>query len=167
LRALGAFLGAIAISWCAVVQAAEPLRAPKGPVLLTVSGSIAHTNAPGEARFDREMLDALGNATIRTKTPWTEGVQTFAGVPLRVLLDRVGARGTKLDAFALDDYKVFIPLEDLKYDLLLAMHLNGQVMTTRDKGPLWIVYPRDDHQELMDSRYQHRWVWQLKRLHVE
>jgi hypothetical protein len=41
------------------------------------------------------------------------------------------------------------------------------VMTMRDKGPLWIVYPRDDYSVLHDARYDSRWVWQLNKLHIE
>jgi hypothetical protein len=37
----------------------------------------------------------------------------------------------------------------------------------RDKGPLWIAYPRDFNKVLQDSRYDARWVWQLNKLHVE
>ena len=36
-----------------------------------------------------------------------------------------------------------------------------------DKGPFWIVYPRDQHEVLQDIRYDYRWVWQLDSLQVK
>jgi Uncharacterized protein conserved in bacteria len=147
--------------------AAEPLPMPKGRVILTITGAIAQMNAPGEARFDREMIEALGAASITTSSAWTDGVQLFEGVPLKAVLDRVGAAGTSMTASALNEYEIVIPFEDLKFSPLLAMKADGRVLTIRDKGPLWIVYPRDDYEELRDNRYESRWVWQLNRLHVE
>jgi hypothetical protein len=42
--------------------------------------------------------------------------------------------------------------------------MNGQMLTRRDKGPLWIIYPRDAVPMLREERFEHRWVWQLYRL---
>lgn len=88
-------------------------------------------------------------------------------MPLRAVLERAGARGKVMTASALNDYEISIPFEDLQFEPLLAMKVDGQVLTVRDKGPLWIVYPRDAHEVLDDVKYYSRWVWQLNRLHVE
>jgi hypothetical protein len=45
--------------------------------------------------------------------------------------------------------------------------MNGKQMEVSDKGPIWIVYPRKDHPELQDSKFNDRWVWQLKEMRVE
>ena len=58
-------------------------------------------------------------------------------------------------------------MSDLEYGVLLAMRMDGQPLTLRTKGPLWIVYPRDTYAALNDVRYDSRWVWQLKSLRVE
>jgi len=39
---------------------AADLPRPAGPVILTVTGAISITNAPGKAEFDQAMLEALG-----------------------------------------------------------------------------------------------------------
>lgn len=52
-------------------------------------------------------------------------------------------------------------------DVLLAQKINGKALTRCDKGPFWIVYPPDQHSELNDSRYDHRWAWQLKQLQIK
>ena len=68
-------------------------------------------------------------------------------------------------AQALNDYQADIPLSDFAdYDVIFAWSMDGQMLSRRDKGPLWIVYPRDSQAHLGEERYEHRWVWQLYRL---
>ncbi len=148
--------------------AAEPLPAPEGPVILLVSGNIAVINTDEGAAFDREMLQALGLTEIETSTPWTDGVPAFSGVLARTVLERVGAEGSTVMASALNDYTVEVPMEDFQnFDVLLATTMDGEEMKVSDKGPIWIVYPRDQHPELQDRRLHDRWVWQLKALRVQ
>ena len=140
---------------------------PKGPVVLTVSGKIERTNSNGTALFDMEMLEALGRASFATRSEVSEVPQLFEGVPLRALLDRIGVQGNSLRASALNDYAAVIPLGDLRFEPILATKVDGRVLTIRDKGPLWIAYPRDSYKVLQDAKYDYRWVWQLNKLHVE
>ncbi|NAW13315.1 hypothetical protein E0702_11375 [Halomonas marinisediminis] len=114
------------------------------------------------------MLNALPRERLTTHTSVTDGRQTFEGFLVRDLLDALAADGETVTALALNDYRVEIPIEDFRrYDVLLADTMNEQRLTRRDKGPLWIVYPRDDHLELQDIRYDYRWVWQLHRLEID
>lgn len=147
---------------------ADSLPRPEGRVILTIAGNIAITNAEGEAQFDFGMLKSLGEQTLRTTTPWTDGRQSFTGVLMQDLLARVGAFGTRVRAVALNDYSYVIALSDFdKYPVLLAYTQNGERLRIRDKGPLWIVYPRDEFAELADKPVEPRMVWQLQRLVVE
>jgi hypothetical protein len=150
-----------------IAHAAEPLPQPRGPVLLTVSGKIEQANVKGEARFDREMLEALGKTSFTTGSALSDRKQVFEGVPLQSVLERVGASGETMLASALNNYKISIPWDDLKYNPIIAMAVDGQVLQLRDKGPLWIVYPRDAHAVLQAQIYDSRWIWQLNKLHVE
>ncbi len=151
----------------AVPAGAEDFPPPAGSVLLRVTGDIAHTNAGERAEFDRQALAALGLHKIRTTTAWTDGVVEFEGPLLCDLLDLVGARGTTLFASALNDYTVQIPVADCRrYPVLLALRWNGRELRVRDKGPIWIVYPRDDYPELRSEVVNSRWIWQLVRLDV-
>ncbi|WP_377046978.1 molybdopterin-dependent oxidoreductase [Roseibium salinum] len=98
----------------------------------------------------------------------TDGPQHFEGFLMRDLLELVGAKGEIATAHALNDYVIDIPMSDFeRFDVLVAMKMNGRRLTARDKGPLWIVYPRDDVGELQDIRYDYRWVWQLDSLTVQ
>lgn len=152
--------------WAGTSAAAE-LAVPQGPVILTVAGSIERTNADGEARFDRAMLVGLEWIEVETHTPWTEGPQRFAGVPLRRLLAAVGARGEVVTAVALNDYSATIPIDDAsRFGALLALDQNGEAMTVRNKGPIWIVYPQSGPDGPTTERHNEKMVWQLRRLEV-
>lgn len=155
------FLGAMP------ADAAEPLPAPAGQVILTVSGAIAARNVGETAQFDREMLMQLASETYATNTTWTEGKQEFVGVPLHVLLDRIGATGTTVEAMAINDYAVEIPMSDAAPGRALVAYLrNGAEMSIRDKGPLWVVYPFDSSSEFRTEVIYGRSIWQLDRITV-
>ena len=96
-----AVTGSIALCWLVALTMAHnagafaaPLAKPTGAVVLTVTGAISETNAPGKAEFDQAMLDALGAEELTTSTEWTEGTPTFEGVRFSKVLDAVGASGT-------------------------------------------------------------------------
>jgi hypothetical protein len=147
---------------------ADALGPAHGEVILTVTGEIAATNAGAAAEFDRAMLEDLGAAVVETRTIWTEGVQTFVGVPLDSLLAAVGATGATLRASAINDYAVEIPASDAVEDGPIVAYLrNGAPMSVRDKGPLWIVYPFDSAPEYQSELIYSRSIWQLDRIEVQ
>lgn len=132
-------------------------------IILDVTGQIEE----GPAALNREALQSLPSVTIETTTVVTDNVHSFTGFLMRDLLEDLDAQGTHVVATALNDYVVDIPMSDFyDYGVIVAYEMNGVALTRDDKGPLWIVYPRDDHEELQDIRYDYRWVWQLDRLDV-
>ena len=151
-----------------LAASAQSLGTPQGPVILTVSGAIAHTNVDGAARFDHAMLARIGTTTLKTTTPWTEGVITFEGVLARDLMAAVGAAGESVLAVALNDYEKEIPASDFENrDVLVAWNLDGRRMRVRDKGPLWIIYPKKRDAEPHSLETRSRMVWQLHELRVK
>lgn len=149
------------------VSAGE-LAVPEGPVILTVEGAIEHTNGGGGARFDRTMLEDLQQQLVRTRTPWTDGVNDFEGPLGRALLEAVGARGDTLLITALNDYRATVPVADLwAHDVILALKMNTEYMRIRDKGPLFLVYPFDSDPALRTEVIQNRSVWQIKHILVK
>ena len=121
--------------------------------------------------IQREDLTTLDTVTIATGTDWTDGVNTFKGPLIRDVLEFAGVRNYSsemVSAKAANDYSVEIPAGDFtKYDVILATEMDGEQLTLRDKGPLWIVYPRDEHAELNDPVINSRWIWQLVELSVQ
>lgn len=151
----------------ATLAAAGPLPRPTGPVILTVSGDIANTNAKGKAEFDRAMLEALGVSRLQTMTRWTQGEVVFEGVTAHKLIEAVQATGAIAHARAINDYRVDIPLSDFEdYPVLLALRKDGEDMRIRDKGPIWIVYPWDTYPELDTQEIKRRSVWQLSEIEI-
>ncbi len=149
---------------CGLMLAGFTTSADQPALSLHVTGQFA--NAP--VTLDRAALDALSVATIKTSTVVTDGTHSFTGFLMRELLDHLGATGTSVTAVALNDYAVEIPMIDFyDYDVIVATHMDGKPLSRADKGPLWIVYPRDDHRALQDIRYDYRWVWQLYQLDVQ
>jgi hypothetical protein len=149
----------------AVLFAAGPATAAEdSETLLEVTGHIA---GDGSARFDRPALEAMPQHRITTSTPWTDGLSVFEGPLLCDLLERVGAEGTVLRARALNDYVAEIPISDCeRYPVILALTRDGERLSRRDMGPIWIVYPRDDFPELQIETVNARWVWQLTEIEV-
>jgi hypothetical protein len=149
-------------------MANEALAPPEGEVVLSVTGAIENTNAPGRADFDMANLERLGLSKLTTWTPWTKGEIEFEGVLARRLMEAVGATGTEVSAMALNEYQQTIPIADFQsYDVLLAVRMNGRPMRLRDKGPIWIVYPWSDHLELDDFLTRAKSIWQLNALQVQ
>jgi hypothetical protein len=159
-------LGAILLGMPAARTAS--LGMPVEKPILVVSGNIAVTNKDGTAQFDRSMLESLGTVTFETQTPWYKGRVKFEGVPLAKLLGQLGAKGDRLVVVALNDYSAEIPVEDFaKYGVILAMKRDGEYLTVRDKGPLFIVYPFDSDPDLKNQKFYSRSVWQVARLEVK
>lgn len=141
----------------------DTLEMPNGPVILVVSGAIANSNVNGEAHFDYEMLENLGLVKLVTWTPWTEGMPEFEGVRAGDLMAAVGARGKHLQARALNDYKVEIPISDFeRFEVIFALKQDGRRMRVRDKGPIWVIYRNPSSMDVRDKM-----IWQLNELRVE
>lgn len=141
--------------------------APRGRVILTVTSAAGETGRGGPAEFTLDELEGLGTAELATETPFTSGLVRFTGVPLRRLLEAVGARGETIRATALNDYAVDIPREDAtRYDVLLATRIDGKPIAVRDKGPVWVIYPWTGNPELTNPLYVARSIWQLRSIEI-
>ena len=148
---------------------AAALDAPSGRPVLTVAGKVTQTNRNGQAVFDAALLDRLPVHQITTQTPWYDEAKTFEGPLLRDVLAAAGADGAiTLVVKALNDYSAQVPVEDAQYyDVILARKLDGRPMAVRDKGPLFLIYPFDQHPELKSDKFYHRSVWQIHRIDAE
>lgn len=148
--------------------AAQSLSKPANKPILVISGSIQNKNKEKTAEFDREMLMALGLQVVETTSPWYDGKTRFEGVHLDQLMKLVGAKGTVLKVVALNDYVTTIPLDDFKkFNVILAMKRDGNFITVRDKGPLFVIYPYDSDPQLQSQTYYTRSAWQVSEIIVE
>ena len=120
-------------------------------------------HAGNEVTFTDEQLRALPQVTVRTKTEFTDGVVEFVGPLARDVLAAANiGEATIAHLVAANDYALDVPLRDFQaYNVILAMEANGEKLSRRDKGPIWLMYPLDDHAELQDPAYTIRLIWQL------
>jgi hypothetical protein len=140
---------------------------PAGKIVLSVTGNVSRPNVGARADFDMVMLEKLPQQTFTTNTPWYPEPRTFTGPLLRDVLAAAGAKGLLLRAGALNDYKTDIPAGDAeRYDMIVARLLDGKPMLTREKGPLFIIYPFDTSADLRSAQYFARSAWQLRTLDV-
>ncbi len=150
-----------------VAAIAGELPMPTEPVILVVAGDIENSNVDGEAHFDLPMLDALAARETVIETPWYEGVKNFEGPLISALMDAVGARGDTLRVAALNDYSAEIPRGDIEdYPVILATRIDGKIISVRDKGPAFVIYPFDDFPSLYNEMIFGRSVWQVSSIDV-
>ena len=150
------------------VAFAGPLGAPTSKVVLTISGKIGERNSPQGVQLDMAMIEKLPQHSFTTLTPWEKQPIQFTGPLLRDVLAAVKAQGTVIKAMALNDYQSSIPVEDaMKFDMVMAYKMNGQPISVKTKGPLFIVYPYDAKPELRSAVYYERSPWQVKSLTLE
>ncbi|HTI01562.1 MAG TPA: molybdopterin-dependent oxidoreductase [Acidisoma sp.] len=161
---LAATAGITSLGWRNPLLAAAPLPAPTGDPVFTVGGKIKVHNAGDLAAFDMKGLDSLPQTGFTTKTPWTPEAK-FDGVLLSTLLDRLGASGKIAVSYALNDYVIEIPLENLTDDgPLLATRMNGATMPVQKFGPIFVVYRFDTHPEWRNNAIYARCIWQLQKM---
>lgn len=156
---------ALAVALVAGLQAfAQPVLAE---TLLTISGGPDAAGNPIDMAFDLAALQAMPKSSFTTATMWTEGEQSFEGVSLHSLLDMLDVTWGKVIAAAINDYRIEIPLAEITPDApIIAYMRNGEEMTVRDKGPLWIVYPYDSDPQYQSEVVFSRSIWQLNRIEI-
>lgn len=161
-----ALIGAACLALASHLAAAEDFAAPTGEVLLTVSGNIAKSNASdGTLMLDQTMLEALPQNSFSTSTTWTEGVSKFQGVLIKDLIEAVGATGKTITLTAANDYQITMPMSEVQEDApLLSFLMNDKVMSLRDKGPVWMVYPYDADPKYRTEETYARSIWQLTQI---
>lgn len=125
------------------------------------------TGPDGEFSFSQEDILALSDQDVVTETPWTDGSLTFRGAPLAAVLAEAGIEQGWVNARGLNNYSINLPVNQvLAAHAFLAVHMNGELMRIKDKGPFWIVFPWSEHPDLLTRDVRAWSVWQLQALSV-
>lgn len=137
------------------------------PVLLTLEVSDGSGDTPAVFELRLRDLEAYPPVEFETNTIWTSGLQKFKGVRLHILLQDFGANSGTLMLQAINDYQIFIPVEEITPDgAIIAYALNDRPMSRRGKGPLWLVYDYDASAEFRTETVYSYSIWQLDRIAV-
>jgi hypothetical protein len=138
------------------------------PVFAADVPAVTISSAAGSVTIDRNELEAMGLVSIKTTTPWNEGVVDFEGVPIKALLEKANAVGATATVIALNDYSVDVPTSDFdEFGVILAVKRNGEYMPVDDQGPFFVIYPFDSNPTLQAQPYYGRAVWQVKEITVQ
>ncbi len=116
-----------------------------------------------------EELRALPQVTVNTENEFEDGMNAYTGPLARDVIQIIGQGiGTSVKLIAANDYAVDVDIQEfVDYDVIFAMDMNGQDFSPRDRGPIWLIYPASDHEELKDQFYNNHSIWQLVRLEVQ
>jgi hypothetical protein len=185
IRIVRCLLIAAALVVSTVSAHAQSLKAPTGPVILTVTGKIAQTNRgpfnpdndllfknthvtfERAASFDLAMIEGLGLRSIQADYPQGGPLHTFEGPLLRDVLKAAGANGSLVKVSALDGYTQEIPMSELEqWPIVLAVKRDGAYLALGGFGPSWVAFPRRDIPALAD-RNDDKWVWGIVHIAVE
>ncbi len=154
LRLFGAGAAAMLLSF--------PVWAQSNETLLTVA-----LDKGAVETLDLDALRAMPQNGFTTTTIWTDGPQEFTGVRLADLLVTLAADGARITLIAANGYRVDRPVADLRpEDALIAYFRNGEAMSLRDKGPLWLVYAYDSDPSLRTEAIYANSIWQLDRIEI-
>jgi len=147
------------------LAAGARVSAPKGEVVLTMSGEIGTHNKGKKLALDIASLERMRMVRMETNEPYLKRRVTFEGVLLSDLLAVAGVKesASKVYMTALDDYKVDFTVADVRSSqMLVATKADGKRMPIDRAGPIRIVFP--DTSTL--GRNPDLWIWSLSTIRV-
>ncbi|WP_051242311.1 molybdopterin-dependent oxidoreductase [Stappia stellulata] len=160
LRALA--LGAVVALFGAVAGMAG--AAAETSAVFRIDGNI---DSAVPLQLTRADLEAIGMHDVVTVTPWNDELTTYTGPLIRDVLAHVGAKGDSIVAVALNNYRVVFPVSDTRdYDVILAVRVNGEPIGLRQRGPVRVIYPWSEREELRSEVYYSRAIWQMNGMTV-
>lgn len=124
------------------------------------------SNGSQELELSLDDLETMPQKTVRTTNDFVDGPVSYRGPLVRDVLARVGLdKADSVRLMAANDYYVDIPTQDFRdYDAILALEADGERLSPRDKGPIWLMYPISDYPALRDPIYTRRLIWQVVRI---
>lgn len=152
----------------ATLQPGAPVPAPQEAVVLSLTGQITNTNVADGLDFDMATLEQLRLVEYVVDDPHTNRTATYQGVLLEDVLAVAGLSGeaSELNAIALNDYRIAIPLDVTRWPVMIATREDGERMPVVNKGPIKVVFPANDF-SIPAEPYNSMWVWQLRTIEVQ
>jgi len=130
-----------------------------------------HGNIEGQKNdvieLDLASLTKLKPTLFTTDQPWTNEPKEYTGVRINTLLKHIGASSSEFIAIASNEYQFTLSNIDFeKYPIIVAYKIDDEYLDARQLGPLLIVFPFNDHPELLTERNKAASVWQLTEIRV-
>jgi hypothetical protein len=137
--------------------------------LLEISGLVKPNSPRGSFLFSEKDFLKLKAVKLVTATAWTPRSE-FVGPELSTVLAAAGVQSdaTEMRFYAIDAYEITIPISDLtKYRPVMAHTQNGERLVVSTRGPVFLVYPRDQYPELTAIKGQAQFVWMVCKIVVK
>jgi len=163
-RALG--FGALALAGliACLISGLAVGPAKADPASLTFEGKLAK----GRTVLTFADLAAMPQAKMHAKQAIMSTAGDFEGPRLSAILHALGATGNRVKIMAIDDYNVEVGMDEItQYDPIIALRLDGKMLSIRDKGPYWLMWPYEEHPEINNDAGQAKAVWQVASIIVE
>lgn len=142
-------------------------QADDSSVILTISGLKTPYQGKYRVKLTRADLLKLPQQTFTTANPWVDQPHQYRGPLLADVLKKYGITSTRLVLVALNDYRITMDFSSVeRFEPILAWSDNGETMTVRNHGPLWLMFPIDRFSELEQPVYNSYMIWQLRRIIV-
>jgi hypothetical protein len=151
------------------INPGDPIPAPSGEVILTITGNVSVTNAGDALELDMPTLEQLGLVKYSVLDPYLNAETTYTGLLMSDLAKVLGVTGPEavFRFVALDDYQVDLTLDQFqKWPILLATRANDEYMTIENSGPTRIIFPYDTYPDLNPVRYNDYWIWNIASIEV-
>lgn len=140
------------------------------PVILTIYGDIQlHDQRYARIDFTLSEMKALSQADITTAHPWSAQAQHYSGIDLSILLEFLFAQKAikTLSLEGLNGFSMALEWSSIQdFSPIIAWQENSQLMSRRDKGPLWLMLPFDSVSKVKQADFLHYMVWQLRTIRV-
>ncbi|MEM9049810.1 MAG: hypothetical protein AAGC92_13950 [Pseudomonadota bacterium] len=156
-----------------------------GPAVLTVTGEVTRTNRgpydpdtdkffgyfdnefKDAVSFDYKMLSQLDAVKVSADFPKDGPVHIFEGPTLAAVLEAAGATGETLTLQALDGYQIEVKVSELvRNGAVLALRRDGRPLGIGDFGPLHLVFPRAERDDLKDMS-DDNWIWSVYHISIQ
>ncbi|THD75023.1 oxidoreductase [Thalassobius vesicularis] len=136
-------------------------------VVLEVTHFDASKAVLSKRTMTMDELQAMPSAEFETSTIWTEGTHIFKGVWLADLAAFLSITEGEVYLSALNEYLVEFPVDEMERGgPLVAYERDGEPMSPRDKGPLWVVFPYDSDPKYQTESIYAQSIWQMDRIEV-
>ena len=138
-------------------------------VLSDTALTVVQKNGDGVQELTLQQLQEFRQVELRTGNEFVDGEKIFRGPLAREVLQLDDSDPPEIVILtAANDYQVEVSTQEFQdYDVILALSMDDKNLSRRDKGPIWVIYPMSDHEELRDPVYNSRLIWQLVKMEVK
>jgi len=138
----------------------------KEDTLLNIQ-AIKNSGCDNAVQLNQAALLALPQKQFVTHHSWSDNAESFSGPLLQDVLNTTCSNTKKIKLTALNDYAIDMDFSRLKhYQPIIALSVNGKRLSIREKGPLWIMLPLDDHKDIEKRSMDGMMIWQLSDIKI-